>query len=31
MDRETDKLALDEYTQVKNIMVDAYQDKLGMF
>lgn len=29
--RETDKLALDAYTQVKNIMIDGSEDKLGMF
>ena len=29
--RETDKLALDAYTQVKNIIIDGSEDKLGMF
>ena len=29
--RETDKLALDAYTQVKNIIIDGSQDKLGLF
>ena len=29
--RETDKLAYEAYTQVKNIMIDGSEDKLGMF
>ena len=29
--RETDKLAYEAYTQVKNIMIDGSEDKIGMF
>lgn len=29
--RETDKLAYEAYTQVKNIMIDGSKDKLGLF
>ncbi len=29
--RETDKLALDAYTQVKNIIIDSSTEKVGMF
>ena len=29
--RETDKLALEAYTQVKNIIIDTSKDKLGFY